>query len=161
LEYVPKPNRQDSIVNRHDADANPERDGGFAKAGVFALPMPRAENDHEDGEDGRNGSDEADVVGHGLTAHETQSLARCTAEQASSKHHAQPCYWRQHANHESPAILHVKQQDQERHINDGLVEMKQEELRFEMGEDRETDNLQGRDGSDISIWSHRHSPQAE
>jgi hypothetical protein len=29
-------------------------------------------------------------------------------------------------------------------------------LRFETGQDRKTDNLQGRDGSDISIWSHRH-----
>ena len=46
-------------------------------------------------------------------------------------------------------------------MNNGLVEMKREKLRFEMSADRETSNLQGRDGSDISIWSHRHSPQAE
>jgi len=45
----------------------------------------RAENDHKNRKDGGNGSDEADVVGPSLTAYETQSLARCTAERASSK----------------------------------------------------------------------------
>lgn len=55
------------------------------------------------------------------------------------------------------AIFPVKEQDQERHINNGLVEMKQEKLRFEMSAARKTDNLQGGDGSDISIWSHRRS----
>ena len=117
--------------------------------------MPRAENNPEDGKDSGNGNHEADVVGHPLAALELQNLTRCTAEQATGNHHAQPG-GRQHANQVGPAFFRVKDRDQERHTMNGFVEMKQES-RFEMSADRETDNFEGDDGSAISICSPRHS----
>jgi hypothetical protein len=89
--------------------------------------------------------------GDSFSAGEAHNLARCSAEQARGEHHAQPGDRREHANHVGPAILQVKEQDEDRHVNDGLIEMKQEELRLVMGQDRKKDDLQGRDGCDISI----------
>src|SRR5438477_2626094 len=65
---VPKPNRQDSVINGDDAHANRESAGRLAKAGVFALPVPRAEDNHQNGKQSGDGSDEADVVGYGFPA---------------------------------------------------------------------------------------------
>src|SRR5215470_11429536 len=49
---IPEPDCKDSVIDGDDASAHGERGGRFAETGVFAPPMPRAENNHQHGKQG-------------------------------------------------------------------------------------------------------------
>lgn len=153
-DHVPEPNDQNAVVNRHNAERNRKGAERFAEAHILLEPPARAGCDHQNTKQCSYGRKKADRVGKRVMAAELKDLSGSSAEEAGCKAHEQPDGGSQNANHVSPAILHVEEHDEDREVDDGLVEMEQEKIGLQMTKEKKANHLEGAQGRNVSIIPH-------
>jgi hypothetical protein len=142
---------ENAVVNRHNSQADKEDVQSFTKAGTFLAPVSGAQRNHQQRDQRRGyGKETNGNVGRSRVSKLHESLDS-HAQDKRDICQAQPHGGSQHGNHVGPVALTVVQQYQNGRVQNQLIEMNDDEARFQLREQEETEDLCSSENGDITI----------